>query len=179
LIRPTAGDVLFDGKDIFAAGQSSVRWRSQSVGYIFQEMNLLADFSALENLLLAAEISGVQRSAAEKRADSLLRRLNLWNQRNNRPARLSLGEQQRTAVARAVMHSPSVILADEPTSSIDAENTDIVMNLLMELCEESQALLILATHDETIKKRFGRIVYLQRPNPATADPELALPRKSV
>jgi ABC-type lipoprotein export system ATPase subunit len=174
LVRPTEGEVLFDGKDLFAAGGSSALWRSKSVGYIFQEMNLLPDFSVSENLLLAAEISDVPRSAAEKRANSLLRRLNLWNRRNSRPAKLSLGEQQRTAVARAVIHSPAVILADEPTSSIDAENTGIVMNLLMELREESHALLILATHDETIKKRFDRIVRLQRPNAAASDTEPVL-----
>ena len=179
VIRRPIGEVLFDGKDLFAAGQSGARWRSRSVGYIFQEMNLLPDFSVLENLLLAAEISGVQRYAAEKRADALLRRLNLWNQRNNRPAKLSLGEQQRTAVSRAIIHSPAVILADEPTSSIDAENTGIVMDLLMELCKESQTLLILATHDETIKKCFGRIIHLQRPNSAAADPELVPPERRL
>ena len=163
LIRPTCGEVLFDGRDIFAAGQTGALWRSASVGYIFQEMNLLPDFSALENILLAAEISSVPWVVARERANSLLQRLDLWNQRNRRPAYMSLGEQQRAAVARAVVHSPSIILADEPTASLDAENARIVMNILTELCAESQTLLIIATHDEAIKKRFERIVELQRP----------------
>jgi putative ABC transport system ATP-binding protein len=164
LIRPACGEVLFDGRDIFAPRQAVALWRSTSVGYIFQEMNLLPDFSALENVLLAAEISSVPRPIARERANVLLQRLDLWNQRDRRPADLSLGEQQRAAVARAVVHSPSIILADEPTASLDAENAGIVMNILTELCAESRTLLIIATHDEAVKKRFGRIVELQRAN---------------
>ncbi|MDR1581398.1 MAG: ABC transporter ATP-binding protein [Synergistaceae bacterium] len=163
LICPTGGEVLFGGRDIFAPHQSGALWRAESVGYIFQEMNLMPGFSALENILLAAEISNVPGFVARERANSLLQRLDLWNQRNRRPAELSLGEQQRAAVARAVVHSPSVILADEPTASLDAENAGIVMNILTKLCAESQTLLIIATHDEAVKTRFERVVQLQRP----------------
>jgi putative ABC transport system ATP-binding protein len=179
LIRPTSGEVLFDGRDIFAAGQGGALWRAASVGYIFQEMNLLPDFSAIENLLLAAEISSVPGPAARERANSLLRRLDLWNQRDRRPADMSLGEQQRTAVARAVIHAPSVILADEPTASLDAENAAAVMNILTELCADSQTLLIIATHDEAIKKRFERVLPLQRPEATTTSPEPVLTEKAV
>jgi ABC-type lipoprotein export system ATPase subunit len=178
LIRPTYGEVLFGGRDIFAPRQAGAHWRAMSVGYVFQEMNLLPDFSAIENLLLAAEISNVSGPVAMERANSLLRRLDLWNQRDRRPADMSLGEQQRAAVARAVIHSPSVILADEPTASLDAENAGIVMNILTELCAESRTLLIVATHDEAIKKRFARVLRLQRPQ-AAENPEPVLPEKAV
>ncbi|MDR3353515.1 MAG: ABC transporter ATP-binding protein [Synergistaceae bacterium] len=179
LIRPTCGEVLFDGHDLFAAGHSAARWRSLSVGYVFQEMNLLPDFSVLENLLLAAEISSVPKSDAGERADSLLHRLDLWDHRYSRPSELSLGEQQRTAVARAVIHSPAVVLADEPTASLDAENAGVVMDLLMGLCAESQTLLIAATHDEAMKKRFERVVNLRRPVPAAVGPELVSSREVI
>ena len=179
LIRPTCGEVLFDGQDIFAPGRTGALWRSMSVGYIFQEMNLLPDFSALENILLAAEISSVPWTVARERSNALLHRLDLWNQRNRRPADLSLGEQQRAAVARAVVHSPSIILADEPTASFDADNAGIVMNILTELCSESRTLLIIATHDEAIKKRFGRVVQLQRPQTASASPAPDLPKEAI
>lgn len=179
LIRPACGEVLFDGRDIFAPGQTGALWRAGSVGYIFQEMNLLPDFSALENILLAAEISNLPGSVAGERANFLLRRLDLWNQRYRRPSELSLGEQQRAAVARAVVHSPSVILADEPTASMDAENAGIVMDILTELCAESRTLLIIATHDEAVKKRFERVVELQRPRAAATNPEPDLPKEAI
>jgi ABC-type lipoprotein export system ATPase subunit len=179
LIRPTGGEVLFGGRNIFSPRQSGALWRSTSVGYVFQEMNLLPDFSALEHSLLAAEISNVPGAVAWERANSLLHRLDLWNQRNRRPAGLSLGEQQRAAVARAVVHSPAVILADEPTASLDAKNAEVVMNILMELCTESGTLLIMATHDEAVKKRFGRVLQLQRPQAAAANPETGLSEEAL
>ncbi|MDR1048439.1 MAG: ABC transporter ATP-binding protein [Synergistaceae bacterium] len=160
LVRPTGGEVLFEGRSLNAPCPSGARWRALSVGYVFQDVNLLPDFSVLENLLLAAEISGVPRAAARERALSLLRRLGIEGRGHNRPAKLSLGEQQRAAVARAVIHAPPLVLADEPTASLDAENARIVTDLLLELCEESRSLLVTATHDEAVKKRFRRFVAL-------------------
>jgi putative ABC transport system ATP-binding protein len=162
LIRPSGGSIRFDGQDLNAAGTSSARWRASSVGYVFQEMNLLPDFSLLENLMLAAEISGVPRDRALERALYLLRRLGIEDVRHRRPAKLSLGEQQRGAVARAVIHTPPLVLADEPTASLDAKNAAIVTNLLLELAAESKALLFVATHDESVKKRFSRLLELTK-----------------
>ncbi|MDR1622483.1 MAG: ATP-binding cassette domain-containing protein [Synergistaceae bacterium] len=159
LVRPSQGSIRFDGRDLPAAAYSA-RWRALSVGYVFQEMNLLPDFSLLENLLIAAEISGVPR--AFDRSLSLLCRLGIEDLRYRRPAKLSLGEQQRAAVARAVLHAPPLLLADEPTASLDAENAGIVMNLLLELAAESKSLLLVATHDEAVKKRFPRVVELTK-----------------
>ena len=170
LIHPTDGEVLFEGRDLHAAALSEARWRALSVGYVFQDMNLLPDFSVLENLLLAAEVSGIPRTAARERALLLLRRLGLEERRHSRPAELSLGEQQRAAVARAVLHAPPLVLAVEPTASLDAENARAVIDLLLELCEESRSLLVAATHDEAVKKRFPRLVELKKNPPGAKGP---------
>jgi ABC-type lipoprotein export system ATPase subunit len=132
------------------------------VGYVFQEMNLLPDFSLLENLMLAGEISGVPRDRARQRTLYLLKRLGIEDVCHRRPGKLSLGEQQRAAVARAVIHTPPLVLADEPTASLDAKNAEAVINLLLELAAESKALLFVATHDESVKKRFPRLLELTK-----------------
>jgi putative ABC transport system ATP-binding protein len=162
LIQPSGGEVSFNGRRLSRLGSSEASWRAVTVGYVFQEMNLLPDFSLSENLLLAAEISGVRRDAASERAASLLSRLGLGERSKNRPSELSLGEQQRAAVARAIIHSPPLVLADEPTASLDPENAGIVMSLLFELCAESSSLLLVATHDCDVAKLFQRVVALRR-----------------
>jgi putative ABC transport system ATP-binding protein len=162
LTPPTRGEILFAGLDLSALGEKAAAWRASSVGYVFQEMNLLPDFTLEENLLLAAEISHLPRRAAEERVSALTRRLTLEDRLRHRPAALSLGEKQRAAVARAVLHRPPLLLADEPTASLDGENAGRVLNLLRELCAESGALLIVTTHDEGVKKLFPRQLELRR-----------------
>ena len=159
LIPPSHGAILFDGRHLTLCA-STARWRAAHVGYIFQDVNLLPDFNVLENLLIAAEISSVPKKTALERADTLLGRLGLQERKLSRPAKLSLGEQQRAAVARALIHRPPLVLADEPTASLDAKNAAIVVDLLLELREES--LLIVATHDEAVKKIFPRVVELRK-----------------
>ena len=169
LLRPTRGEILFDGinDDLLFQNEGADKWRAQSVGMVFQNMNLLPDFSVWENVLIAAKIAGMTRQTAQERAKELLTRLGLADRMNRRPANLSLGEQQRGAVARAVVHRPSLVLADEPTASLDAENAAVVLDLLTELCAESRSLLLVATHDEAVKRRFralGRMVAIRRSN---------------
>ncbi|MDR1137474.1 MAG: ABC transporter ATP-binding protein [Synergistaceae bacterium] len=163
LIRPTEGEVIFEGQSLNDLGESASSWRAESLGYVFQDMNLLPDFSILENLMIAAEISNLPRGSALARATFLLERLGLADRKGSRPCKMSLGEQQRTAVARAILHSPPLVLADEPTASLDAGNSGTVMNLLLELCKESHSLLIVATHDDSVKKGFSRFVELEKP----------------
>jgi ABC-type lipoprotein export system ATPase subunit len=159
LTRPTRGVIRFDGRDLSSLGASAASWRALSVGYVFQDMNLLPDFSLLENLMIAAEVSNVAH--ALHRSRSLLRRLGLDGVlQHRRPSKLSLGERQRAAVARAVLHAPPLVLADEPTASLDVTNAKIVVDLLLEFCTESQSLLFVATHDEGVKKRFSRAIEL-------------------
>jgi putative ABC transport system ATP-binding protein len=162
IISPTRGNIRFAGQDLGALGEKAAAWRARSVGYVFQEMNLLRDFTLRENLLLAAEISRIPPAAARERALSLARRLGLEDRLRHRPPALSLGEQQRAAVARAVLHNPPLLLADEPTASLDAANAGTVLRLLREACAESGSLLIVATHDEKVKKLFPRRVELRR-----------------
>ncbi|MDR1915303.1 MAG: ATP-binding cassette domain-containing protein [Synergistaceae bacterium] len=173
LIRPTHGEVIFSGQNLNGLGASRSTWRAASVGYIFQEMNLLPDFDILDNLLIAAEISNISHNAAIERAKSLISDLVLTDRMRSRPRKLSLGEQQRAAVARAVIHSPVLVLADEPTASLDADNTHIVMKLLLRLCEESQSLLIVATHEETLKKLASRTVLLEKAKSSSSYGELS------
>jgi ABC-type lipoprotein export system ATPase subunit len=158
LIRPTSGEVRFAGQDITKLGRADAEWRARSVGYIFQDINLLPDFSVLENIMLASEASRIPRDVARLRADGLLRRLGLEGRMDSRPGRLSLGERQRAAVARAVIHRPPMILADEPTASLDAAAGRAVMRVLTELCAEQRALLIVATHDEAVRNALPRTV---------------------
>jgi ABC-type lipoprotein export system ATPase subunit len=163
LIPPTSGSIVFDGRNLDSLGTSEARWRAVNVGYVFQESNLLPDFNLLENLLIAAEISGVPSDAARERAASLLCRLGLEGRIGGRPRQLSTGEQQRAAVARAVLHNPPLVLANEPTANLDAESSGVVMNILAELCSESRSLLLVATHDEAVRKLLPRVVALRQP----------------
>jgi ABC-type lipoprotein export system ATPase subunit len=158
ITKPTFGEIRFAGQDIARLGNAEAAWRAVSVGYIFQDINLLPDFSVLENLMLASEISHVPVKAAESRASSLLTRLGLDGRKDSRPAKLSIGERQRAAVARAVIHRPPMILADEPTASLDAENARVVIRMLTELCAERRALLIVATHDDAVRRALPRTV---------------------
>jgi ABC-type lipoprotein export system ATPase subunit len=158
ITKPTFGEVRFAGQDIARLGSAEAAWRAVSVGYIFQDINLLPDFSVLENLMLASEISRVSARAAESRASGLLTRLGLDGRKDSRPAKLSIGERQRAAVARAVIHRPPMILADEPTASLDAENARVVIRMLTELCAERKALLIVATHDDAVRRALPRTV---------------------
>jgi len=160
LSRPSRGSIRFGGLDLASLGTSEAKWRAKHVGYVFQNANLLPDFDVWENLMLAAEVSNVPKKPAEMRASSLLGRLRLEDRLHHRPASLSIGEQQRAAVARALIHKPPLVLADEPTASLDAQNTEIVVSLLLELREES--LLVVATHDEAVKKHFPRVVELRK-----------------
>ena len=161
LIRPTDGRVMVEGRGI-SAPEKSCKWRASSVGYIFQDVNLLPDFDVTENLLIAADAAGVPESEARARAAGLLRRLGIDDRASHRPAKLSLGERQRAAAARAVIHKPPIVLADEPTASLDAENAKKVTAMLLELCAETNSLLIAATHDEAVRREFPRAIELRK-----------------
>ena len=167
LSRPSGGCVMFDGQEISSLETTAAAlWRSENVGYVFQDVNLLPDFDVMENMLLAAEISNIPRRHAIDRAEMLLRRLGVEDRLRHRPAKLSLGEQQRVAIARALIHEPPLLLADEPTASLDALNAKIVVNLLLEICEEAKTLLLVATHDEAVQNRFIRNVKLRKKDEA-------------
>jgi putative ABC transport system ATP-binding protein len=153
VLVPTSGRVRLDETDLFALGEAARdALRARAIGCVFQTFNLLDGLSAFENLTLAQRFAGISASAARRRASELLERLGLGERAAARPSELSVGEQQRVAIARAVSKRPSLVLADEPTASLDDENAALVIDLLLETCSSST--LVVATHDARLIQRF-------------------------
>lgn len=155
LLSPSGGEIYFDGVriDNMPERQRDL-WRARNIGYVFQKLNLIEALTAEENILLAGYFADTDMAALKKRAAELLERVGLFNKKDVLPGKLSIGEQQRVAVVRAVINNPVLLLADEPTASLDAENSRVVLGLLRGLCSENGAALILSTHDESIKQQF-------------------------
>jgi len=163
LDRPDAGSLSFAGRDLLAAGaRACTDFRRRELGFIFQFHHLLPEFSALENVALPALIAsgGGARGAAFARARSLLEQVGLESREEHRPGELSGGEQQRVAVARALMGRPRLVLADEPTGNLDAATGREVADLLFALCAEAGAGLLVVTHDLALAARADRRLQL-------------------
>ncbi len=159
--RPTEGRVLYGGKDVFAMGERDLaRFRNRTVGFVFQFHHLLPEFSALENTMMPALIQGIQRSEAKKRAEKILAGVGLQDRMVHKPGELSGGEQQRVAVARALILEPAVLLADEPTGNLDRDTGESVYQLLQQMNEDKGISLIIVTHNEEIAGRLPRRVRL-------------------
>ncbi|TCC52569.1 ABC transporter ATP-binding protein [Kribbella capetownensis] len=153
LDRPTSGTVTVHGEDLGALNEKGLAlYRRRRIGMIFQFFNLLDDLSALDNVALAAQLTGTSASQARKRALELFEELGIAGRRNTYPAQLSGGERQRVAVARALMNRPAVLLADEPTGALDTRAGEQVMDLLLDLNQIGQTLL-LVTHDQQLATR--------------------------
>jgi lipoprotein-releasing system ATP-binding protein len=162
LDRPDSGRVLVNGEDIHGLPeQERAYFRSNDIGFVFQFHHLLPDFTALENVLIPGLIAGSKRRIAEARAAELLFRVGLSERVTHRPAELSGGEQQRVAVARALMNSPRLVLADEPSGNLDARNAQVLEEMLWLLTKERGASLVLVTHDEHLARKADRCVRLQ------------------
>jgi putative ABC transport system ATP-binding protein len=139
-------------------------FRAEHIGYVFQTFNLLRGFSALENVLLAMRFAG--RRVDRGRAKQLLERVGLAHRTTHKPAALSVGEQQRVAVARALANRPKLLLADEPTANVDAGHQQQVLDLLRETCREEQVALVLVTHTPEVARQFERVDNLEEFNHA-------------
>jgi ABC-type lipoprotein export system ATPase subunit len=164
LLTPTAGSIFVDGRrvDTLREKERDV-WRARQVGYVFQSLNLLPNLSALENVLAALAFArAIPEKPARERAVELLDSVGLAGRLRHRPHQMSVGEQQRVAVARALANRPAVILADEPTASLDRETGHNVLALLLRLCREQESVLILATHDPAVMEQFSRRIELER-----------------
>lgn len=166
LDRPTEGEVWFDGENLTSKSDRDLaHFRNREIGFIFQFHHLLPDFSALENVMMPALIGGSSTEAARRRAGGLLERVGLAERLEHKPGELSGGEQQRVAVARALVQEPRAILADEPTGNLDPVTGQGVQNLLMELNQEHNITLVIVTHsaslasamDRTLRLNAGRI----------------------
>ena len=153
---PDSGEVIVDGVSI--AGMAEVvrdRFRAERIGFIFQTFNLLAAFSALENVQLGMAFGSGKSD--KNRAKELLERVGLGHRLTHRPGQLSVGEQQRVSVARSLANSPQLLLADEPTASVDSANQEMILQLIRETCEENKISLLLVTHSPTIAAQFSRV----------------------
>ncbi|TDW18570.1 ABC transporter ATP-binding protein [Kribbella kalugense] len=153
LDRPTSGSVVVHGDDLGTLDEKGLAlFRRRRIGMIFQFFNLLDDLSALDNVALAAQLTGTSASQARKRALELFEELGIAGRRNTYPSQLSGGERQRVAVARALMNRPAILLADEPTGALDTKAGEQVMDLLLDLNQIGQTLL-LVTHDQQLATR--------------------------
>ena len=136
--------------------------RKNFIGYIFQNNQLLEDFTVLENIALPLILMGENFSHAKKKASIFLEMLNLEEKKNNKPGLLSGGEQQRVAIARALIKKPSLILADEPTGSLDLENSNLILNLILELSKKNKSTSIIATHNLDLIKKLDICYKIER-----------------
>jgi lipoprotein-releasing system ATP-binding protein len=157
LDRPTSGEVYYEGKPVFKHDDRKLAaFRNKSIGFVFQFHHLLPEFTALENVVLPALIGGQTFGEAAERAKGLLVEVGLSERLNHKPGELSGGEQQRTAIVRALMRSPSVILADEPTGNLDSRTGEEVFDILLEQNRSRGMTMIIVTHNERLAGRLNR-----------------------
>ena len=161
LDRPSTGTVVLDGQDLFALPDPELAaWRNHEIGFIFQFHHLLPDFSALENVMMPGLIAGLGWPDARKRAEEMLAKVGLSERLTHRPGELSGGEQQRVAVARALLLGPRVILADEPTGNLDPVTGEGVLRLLLALNHEMGVTMVIVTHSEKLAAAMDRTLRL-------------------
>jgi predicted ABC-type transport system involved in lysophospholipase L1 biosynthesis ATPase subunit len=161
LDTPDTGRISVEGAELTRMGAGElVRFRNRRVGFVFQGFHLLPEFDALENVALPARIARTPLKDALAKAEELLRRVGLGARLNHRPAELSGGEQQRVAIARSLVNDPPLLLADEPTGNLDSRTGEEVLGLLTELQAERGLALVIATHDDRVAARAGRVVEL-------------------
>lgn len=159
LERPDSGTVSYDGTDIFALKADRLaEFRNKNIGFVFQFHSLLPEFTLLENVSLPALISGEGKAEAEARARELIKYMGLSDRENHRPAQLSGGERQRAAVARALINSPRVILADEPSGSLDSANRAELHRLFFDLRRDRGQSFVIVTHDDSLAEQADRTI---------------------
>ena len=162
LDKPDAGNVVIDGVDVFALKEKELAdFRNRHIGFIFQFHQLLPEFNALENVMMPAMIARVPEKEAEKRAVQLLTELGMAERLTHKPNQLSGGEKQRVAAARAMMMSPDVVLADEPSGSLDESNKKELHKLLLQMREQYGQTIIIVTHDKELAEISDRVIEMK------------------
>ena len=162
LDRPDNGTVMVDGVDTTTLSQKGLAdFRNRHLGFVFQFHQLLPEFTALENIMIPAYIAGTSQKRAKERAKELLQFMQLTDRANHKPAQLSGGEKQRIAVARALVNSPAVILADEPSGSLDTQNKQELHNLFFDLRDRFGQTFVIVTHDEQLATITDRTIHLR------------------
>jgi len=161
LDHPTSGSVLYDDINVFAWEKKKLaEFRNSTIGFVFQFHNLLPEFNSLENTMMPALIHGLSLREAKAQAKVLLQEVGLGDRLNHKPGELSGGEQQRVAVARALIMNPEIILADEPTGNLDSETGKKIENILMDLNKNKQITLVVVTHNKSLADRMSQKIRL-------------------
>lgn len=162
LDEPDKGEIWFEGEAIHLMKESKrATFRNEKLGFVFQFHHLLPEFNAIENIALPSLIAGMERSKAHARAAELLAYMGLSDRANHRPAQLSGGEQQRVAVARALMNKPQLILADEPTGNLDSANSERLYELFVQLARDFQLGFLVTTHNERLASAANRCLSMR------------------
>ena len=157
-----AGEIMLNGERVDKlSGKNLAAFRNKNIGFIFQFHHLLPEFTAVENVCIPGWIGGKNKSATEKRAKELLEKLGLGHRLNNKPGQLSGGEQQRVAVARALINNPAIIMADEPTGNLDSANANEMHQLFINLRNEFQQTFLIVTHNEELARMSDRILQMK------------------
>ena len=162
LDRPDSGTVYVDSVDVTTLSQKKLAdFRNRHIGFVFQFHQLLPEFTAIENIMIPAYIAGTSKKAAKERATELLQFMGLSDRASHKPNELSGGEKQRVAVARALINQPAVILADEPSGSLDSQNKEELHKLFFDLREQYGQTFVIVTHDEQLASITDRTIHLK------------------
>ena len=161
LLKPQVGSVMVNGTDVTTAGEEErARIRRDQIGFIFQSFRLFKALTAVENAMLAMEISGKKGPQVRAQAERILENLGLSEKRHLKPDELSGGEKQRVAIARVLMREPKIILADEPTASLDSQAGERITRILRDIAEEQQRTVVMVSHDEWLSRFAEKVVCL-------------------
>ena len=156
---PTSGEIIIDGEKVSDYDQmQKTQFRLKNMGFVFQDYALIPELTATENVMMPLLMQGYDKNYAIKKSHEVLETLGLSKQINNLPNQLSGGEQQRVSIARAVVHSPKIIFADEPTANLDLESSKAVIKILEETCKKFKHTVVMVTHEEEYGKRADRII---------------------
>ena len=162
LDKPDSGEILLNKKDITKFSEDELAaLRRTDFGFVFQSFHLIPSLSTLENIMFPLELLGTNSAEAKKQALEMLKRVNLGHRADSFPYQLSGGEKQRTAIARALIHKPKILFADEPTGNLDEENSDQVLSLLLDLQKEFGSTLVVITHEMKVAQKSDRILVLE------------------
>jgi len=161
LDEPTSGEIFLNGVDTHNMDEEErTRFRLNELGYVFQDYSLMSDLTAEENVALPLLMQGVEKSLAFKKAKLSLTSVGLGEKLENTPAKLSGGEQQRVSIARAIVHNPKILFADEPTANLDHANSEIVINIFKKLNKELGLTVVMVTHEDEYRKVVDRVINL-------------------